>query len=99
MTIVAKTEKINMRLSSEALIQLREAASLNQQDLTSFVLGAALAQARQVMIESRSIQLSPSEWHALDQLLADDSHPDAAGAERFRRASAKWDATKPAVGA
>ena len=73
MEVATKAQKINMRISNDALQQLREAASLNQQDLTSFVLGAALAQARKVMIESRTIELSQTEWQNLQAILEDET--------------------------
>ena len=73
MEVAIKAEKINMRISRDALKQLREAASLNQQDLTSFVLGAALAQARKVMIERKTLELSEDEWQNLQAILEDET--------------------------
>jgi uncharacterized protein (DUF1778 family) len=69
----AKSQKINMRISTDALLLLREAASLNQQDLTSFVLGAAVAQARQTMLEHRTMFLSEAEWQGLQAILEDET--------------------------
>jgi len=85
MEVAIKAEKINMRISRDALKQLREAASLNQQDLTSFVLGAALAQARKVMIERKTLELSEDEWQNLQAILEDETPLAPEIAARFAR--------------
>ncbi len=56
----AKT-RINMRIDEENLALIKEAAAANGQDMTSFVLGAALDRARSVVLETRVTRLSPSE--------------------------------------
>ena len=38
----AKSSRLNMRVSEDALETIKEAARVQQQDLTSFVLGAAM---------------------------------------------------------
>lgn len=73
METAVKAQKINMRISSVALSQLREAAAANQQDLTSFVLGAALSYARQIMIERKTLELTEAEWTSLQAILDDES--------------------------
>jgi len=85
MEVAIKAEKINMRISRDALKQLREAASLNQQDLTSFVLGAALTQARKVMIERKTLELSEDEWQNLQAILEDETPLAPEIAARFAR--------------
>ena len=85
MEVAIKAEKINMRISRDALKQLREAASLNQQDLTSFVLGAALTQARKVMIERKTLELSEGEWQNLQAILEDETPLAPEIAARFAR--------------
>ena len=85
MEVATKAEKINMRISRDALKQLREAASLNQQDLTSFVLGAALTQARKVMIERKTLELSEDEWQNLQAILEDETPLAPEIAARFAR--------------
>ena len=86
MEVAIKAEKINMRISRDALKQLREAASLNQQDLTSFVLGAALAQARKVMIERKTLELSEDEWQNLQAILEDGTPLAPEIATRYAKA-------------
>jgi uncharacterized protein (DUF1778 family) len=70
----AKSERINVRLSSDALATIRAAANLQQQDLTSFVLGAAMERARAVLAEDRILRLTPHEVLQLEKAL--DSEPE-----------------------
>jgi len=44
-----RTARLNMRLTPEALLLIREASAAENQDITSFVLGAALNRARAVL--------------------------------------------------
>ncbi len=68
-----KTERLNLRLSSEALATVREAASLQQQDLTSFILGAALERARAILTEERLLRLTPHEVNQIERALDADA--------------------------
>lgn len=66
----AKTERLNLRCSEDAVATLREAAVLQGQDLTSFVLGAALDRARAVLAEDRVLRLDPAAILQLEKALA-----------------------------
>ena len=66
-TATARSERLNMRVSPEALATIREAAAAQQQDVSAFVLGAAMEHARDVLLRDRVIQLTSSE---LDQVEA-----------------------------
>ena len=70
----AKSVRINLRLNPEALETISAAASVQQQDLTSFVLGAAMKQARAVLTEDRFLPLTPREVNQLERAL--DSEPE-----------------------
>ncbi|MGH3407858.1 MAG: DUF1778 domain-containing protein [Streptosporangiaceae bacterium] len=70
----AKSARINLRLSPEALETVRAAASVQQQDLTSFVLGAAMERSRAVLAEDRILRLTPHEVNQLERAL--DSEPE-----------------------
>jgi uncharacterized protein (DUF1778 family) len=70
----AKSERINVRLSADALDTIRAAASVQQQDLTSFVLGAVMERARAVLAEDRILRLTPHEVLQLEKAL--DSEPE-----------------------
>ena len=69
----AKSARINLRLNPESLEMIRAAASVQQQDLTSFVLGAAMERARAVLTEDRLLRLTPHEVTQLEQAL--DAEP------------------------
>ena len=50
-----RSARVNMRLTPESLELLREAARLQDQDLTSFILGAALDRSRRVVLQHREM--------------------------------------------
>ncbi len=60
-----RTARVNMRIAPDALELLRAAAERQQQDLSAFVLGAAIERARAVLLEESVLRLSP---HAVQQL-------------------------------
>lgn len=68
-----KTNRLNMRVSEDALETIKEAARVQQQDLTSFVLGAAMERARTVLAEDRLLRLTPHEVNQLEKAL--DAEP------------------------
>jgi uncharacterized protein (DUF1778 family) len=70
----AKSARINLRLSPESLETVRAAASVQQQDLTSFVLGAAMERARAILAEDRILRMTPHEVNQLERAL--DSEPE-----------------------
>jgi uncharacterized protein (DUF1778 family) len=70
----AKSARISLRLNPESLETIRAAASVQQQDLTSFVLGAAMERARAVLAEDRILRLTPHEVNQLERAL--DSEPE-----------------------
>jgi len=77
--------RINMRIAPDALEQIRDAARLQSQDVTAFVLGAAMANARQVLLEDRVLKLSPAEVLQLEQALDADAAPPTRLREAMRR--------------
>ena len=70
----AKSARINVRLSPESLETIKAAASVQQQDLTSFVLGAVMERARAVLVEDRLLRLTPHEVNQLERAL--DAEPE-----------------------
>ena len=64
-----KTERLNLRCSSDSLALLREAADAQGQDLTSFMLGASLDRARAVLAEDRVLRLTPDDVLHLEKAL------------------------------
>jgi len=77
--------RINMRVAPEALEQIREAAKLQNQDLTAFVLGSAMSHARQVLLEERVLKLTPAEVVQLEHALDNDIDPPKRLVEAFQR--------------
>jgi len=71
--MTTKSQRLNLRVSPQALEALREAAELQCQDLTSFILGAALDRARTVAAEDMVLRLSPFEIAKLERELASDA--------------------------
>lgn len=69
-----KSGRLNLRVAPEALETIREAAAAQQQDVTSFVLGAALDRARGVLAEERLLRLTPHEVTQLERAL--DREPE-----------------------
>lgn len=66
---MAKDQRLNVRLTSDALEQIKVAASISGQDVSSFVLSAALDRARMVLAEDRFLSLTPHEVVQLEKSL------------------------------
>lgn len=64
-----RSKRMNMRLTPEAFDTIKHAAEVQQQDLTSFVLGAALERARSVLAEDLLLRLTPHEVQQLEHAL------------------------------
>lgn len=69
MAATVKSERIQLRASAEAKAQILEAASLTQQDATSFILDAATSRARAVLLEQKLLQLSANDLQQLEDAL------------------------------
>lgn len=68
-----RSERLNMRLSPEALATIREAASAQQQDVSAFVLGAAMERSREVLLRDRVIKLTPREVDQVEAALNEEA--------------------------
>ncbi|MER3389259.1 MAG: DUF1778 domain-containing protein [Microcella sp.] len=77
--------RINMRVDPDALEQIREAARLQGQDLTAFVLGSAMSSAREVLLEDRVMRLSPADALLVEQALESDAAPSQRLIDAFAR--------------
>lgn len=84
-TMATAQSRINMRVSPEALEQIREAAKLQNQDLTAFVLGSAMSNARQVLLEDRVLKLTPAEVLQIEKALESDEAPPQRLIDAFAR--------------
>ncbi len=85
----ATKTRINMRVSEDNLGLIKEAAEANGQDMTSFVLGAALDRARAVVLEARVTRLSPSEAARFEAALDSDAEPAPELVELLRATQAQ----------
>ena len=65
----SRSARLNMRLTADAKSDLVQAASLTGQDLTSFVLNAALEKSRAVVLESTLIRLPSEQYEQLVEAL------------------------------
>lgn len=82
--MTSKTERLNLRCSSDSVALLREAACLQGQDLTSFVLGASLDRARVVLAEDRVLRLTQADVLKLEEALDAEVGPNPQLAALFR---------------
>lgn len=60
--MTTKTSRLNMRITDQALVDLKRAADFCQQDLTSFVLDAALEKGRRIFVEEHIIRIPLEEY-------------------------------------
>lgn len=65
-----KSERIQLRATSHAREQIRRAAEITQQDTTSFILDAATAKARAVLLEDRVLQFTSNELEQLEEAMS-----------------------------
>ena len=91
-TANARSDRLNMRVSPEALSTIREAAAAQQQDVSSFVLGAAMEHAREVLLRDRVLRLTPRELDQVDAAL--DAEPQAIPELAALIAAVRRDATR-----
>jgi uncharacterized protein (DUF1778 family) len=71
-----RSARLNIRIAPDALETIREAAIAQQQDITGFVLGAAMDRARAVVLEERALRAGPAETTKADDDLDDDYDDD-----------------------
>ena len=67
-----RSARLSMRIAPEALETIREAATAQQQDVTSFVLGAAMESARAILVEEHVLRLTPAEVAQVDAALQEE---------------------------
>ncbi len=91
-TPTERTARLNMRIAPRALDTIRRAAAAQQQDVSSFVLGAAMERARTVLVEEGALVLTAREAAQLDEALAQDPRvvPELAALLREARELRTW---------
>jgi uncharacterized protein (DUF1778 family) len=69
--------RINMRISSKKHKEIKAAAQLAEQDLTSFMIDAAMEKAERLLAESNVIKITPVEALAIERMLKNPAAPNA----------------------
>ena len=82
MTAVKK-ERIDLRLNSDTRSMIEEAAAMNNQSITQFMVESASERAEQVMERHRRLVLSEESWNLVMNAISDPTPPN----ERMKRAS------------
>ena len=67
-----RSARLNMRIAPDALETIRDAAAAQQQDVTSFVLGAAMERARAILLEEHTLRVTPAEAAQVDEALDEE---------------------------
>lgn len=67
--MTTRTEKLEMRLSTEAKTLLRTAAELKHKTMSEFVLDSAISRAEETILDQRVFRLSAEEWTAFQEAL------------------------------
>jgi len=63
-TRTARTEKLDLRLSSKAKQMLRSAATAAHRSVSEFVLESAMSRAEETLADRRSFSLDAEQWTA-----------------------------------
>jgi uncharacterized protein (DUF1778 family) len=69
MAEVAKDTRWNLRVAPDTNALVRDAASARRQNLTEFVLAAAVGEADRVLADRTSFALSEESWNEFARLL------------------------------
>lgn len=69
------SSRVNMRISSNALEVIDEAATLQGVDRTAFFIDAAVSRARKVISDERYLRVTATEVEQIKRLLAEDREP------------------------
>jgi uncharacterized protein (DUF1778 family) len=69
--------RINMRISSKKHEEIRAAAQLAEQDVTSFMIDAAMEKAERLLASSNVIKITAVEALGIERLLKENPAPNA----------------------
>ncbi len=78
MTASVKNSRIALRASDETKDRLQEAAQITGQDLSAFILEAANARARQILLEDKIIRFSDADLLQIEEALENPPAPNDA---------------------
>jgi len=80
---MTSTARKNLRMSERTEQLISAAAAAQGTDFTSFVLEAASAKARRVLLEERALEVTPAEVAQIQALLSGELEPN----DELRRAA------------
>ena len=82
MSEIVKDARWNLRIAAAADTLVRQAATARHQNLTDFVIGAALVEAERVLADRGSFRLDDKRWNEFVDLLERPVR-ESAGLERL----------------
>lgn len=85
MSITAKTERIDLRISSEAKELIEAAAQLVNLSLSSYIISVCIKQARLDLKEQETLILSNTDRDLILKALEDPSKPNQALKDLFKQ--------------
>jgi uncharacterized protein (DUF1778 family) len=69
MSTATRSEKLDLRLTTEAKRTLRAAAAAANRSVSDFVLESALSRAAETLADRRHFGLGPAQWAAFQEAL------------------------------
>ncbi|MFZ1382683.1 MAG: DUF1778 domain-containing protein [Scrofimicrobium sp.] len=85
MSTAVKSERIQLRVTSDTKEQIARAARMSGQDATSFILDAATARARSVILEEQLIKFSSADLDQIERAIENAGTPPPELVELFRK--------------
>lgn len=82
---LAKSERLELRISPDVKSEIETAAQLSRVSVSQFIADAAMQRAETVINEHNRIKLTEESWNAVMDALENPPAPD----ERLRRAAAR----------
>jgi len=76
--VATKTERLDMRLSTEHKELLEQAAAITGQPVTAFAISNLLTRAREIIEQHSRTVLSRADWERFQTILASDDEPSPA---------------------
>lgn len=85
MVALAKTERLELRISPDVKSEIETAAQLSHVSVSQFIADSAMQRAETIISEHSRIKLTEESWNAVMEALENPPAPD----ERLRRAAAR----------
>ncbi len=82
-----KSDRLELRLTSEQKLKIEQAAALSGRSVTDFSVPLLVREASEVIRVERDLRLSKKSWDAFNEILDRPATPVAGLAELLRRPS------------